>query len=70
LQQQVDFIQDVADPVFVFSVTTTTDEKKASNNNASEVVKLTVKRARPKAASPNRQGPQQCQVKNACIRRA
>ncbi|XP_068893866.1 zinc finger protein 541 isoform X1 [Tenebrio molitor] len=44
------------------AVTTTTDEKKASNNNASEVVKLTVKRARPKAASPNRQGPQQCQV--------
>ncbi|XP_068893870.1 uncharacterized protein [Tenebrio molitor] len=43
------------------AVTTTTDEKKASNNNASEVVKLTVKRARPKAASPNRQGPQQCQ---------
>ncbi|XP_044266026.1 uncharacterized protein LOC123012213 isoform X5 [Tribolium madens] len=43
------------------SVTTTTDEKKATNNS-SEVVKLTVKRARPKAASPNRQGPQQCQV--------
>ncbi|KAK9744070.1 Zinc finger, C2H2 type [Popillia japonica] len=38
-----------------------TDEKKHAGTTT-EVVKLTVKRARPKAASPNRQGPQQCQV--------
>lgn len=41
---------------------TTTEEKKAQSNVAAEAVKLTVKRPRPKAASPNRQGPQQCQV--------
>ncbi|XP_071053390.1 zinc finger protein 541 isoform X2 [Onthophagus taurus] len=38
-----------------------TDEKKPSSLN-SEASKLTVKRPRPKAVSPNRQGPQQCQV--------
>lgn len=36
-----------------------TDDKKGT---AASDVKLTVKRARPKATSPNRQGPQQCQV--------
>lgn len=38
------------------------DEQKKTGNGTAEVVKLTVKRARPKATSPNRQGPQQCQV--------
>lgn len=45
-----------------FSVSTTTEDKKPQESSTPEVVKLTVKRARPKAASPNRQGPQQCQV--------
>ncbi|KAK4885195.1 hypothetical protein RN001_001466 [Aquatica leii] len=44
------------------SVTTTTEDKKPPVGSSNEVVKLTVKRPRPKAASPNRQGPQQCQV--------
>uniref|UniRef100_A0A1Y1LPB3 Transcriptional-regulating factor 1 n=2 Tax=Photinus pyralis TaxID=7054 RepID=A0A1Y1LPB3_PHOPY len=44
------------------SVTTTTEDKKPPVGSSSEVVKLAVKRPRPKAASPNRQGPQQCQV--------
>lgn len=46
---------------FVFVTVSSTDEKKHAGTTT-EVVKLTVKRARPKAASPNRQGPQQCQV--------
>lgn len=50
-----------------FAVSTTTDDKKAQGSGAPEVVKLNVKRARPKAASPNRQGPQQCQVSFRCL---
>lgn len=48
---------------FVSVTTTSTEEKKSSNNTSTDIVKLAVKRPRPKAASPNRQGPQQCQVK-------
>ncbi|XP_025830950.1 uncharacterized protein LOC108738669 isoform X2 [Agrilus planipennis] len=45
------------------TVSTTTDDKKASGGTGTDSVKLAVvKRSRPKAASPNRQGPQQCQV--------
>ncbi|XP_057664122.1 mucin-5AC isoform X3 [Diorhabda carinulata] len=40
--------------------TTTTDDKKSLTT--SELVKVSTKRARPKPTSPNRQGPQQCQV--------
>ncbi|KAL3286025.1 hypothetical protein HHI36_000538, partial [Cryptolaemus montrouzieri] len=40
---------------------TTTDDKKIGSTTP-DVVKLAVKRQRPKAASPNRQGPQQCQA--------
>lgn len=47
--------------VHIFSVLVT-DEQKKNGSSSSEVVKLSVKRARPKATSPNRQGPQQCQV--------
>ncbi|XP_044744094.1 uncharacterized protein LOC123306258 isoform X2 [Coccinella septempunctata] len=43
------------------AVSTTTDEKKIGSTTP-DVVKLAVKRQRPKAASPNRQGPQQCQI--------
>lgn len=47
---------------FSVSTTTSTEEKKVTTNTPTDVVKLAVKRPRPKAASPNRQGPQQCQV--------
>ncbi|XP_074037248.1 uncharacterized protein isoform X4 [Leptinotarsa decemlineata] len=40
--------------------TTTTDDKKPGST--SELVKVSTKRSRPKPTSPNRQGPQQCQV--------
>ncbi|XP_072389156.1 uncharacterized protein [Diabrotica undecimpunctata] len=40
--------------------TTTTDDKKSPSS--SESGKSSAKRARPKPTSPNRQGPQQCQV--------
>ncbi|KAJ8925961.1 hypothetical protein NQ315_009814 [Exocentrus adspersus] len=40
--------------------TTTADDKKPGST--SELVKVSAKRSRPKPTSPNRQGPQQCQV--------
>lgn len=47
--------------ILVSVSTTTSDEKKPGN--ASEVAKISSKRSRPKPTSPNRQGPQQCQVR-------
>ncbi|XP_049826853.1 uncharacterized protein LOC109598471 isoform X2 [Aethina tumida] len=44
------------------AVSTTSTEDKKPCSTSSDPVKLAVKRPRPKAASPNRQGPQQCQV--------
>lgn len=48
-------------PRYFVSVSTT-DEKKVSSNTPTDSGKLAIKRARPKPTSPNRQGPQQCQV--------
>ncbi|KAG5878830.1 hypothetical protein JTB14_023953 [Gonioctena quinquepunctata] len=45
---------------FFLTVSTTTEDKKPGST--SEIVKVSTKRSRPKPTSPNRQGPQQCQV--------
>lgn len=44
--------------ILFVSVGSTEDAK-----NTPDSSKLSVKKPRPKAASPNRQGPQQCQVR-------